>query len=79
MRRPPDPAPLVRAGRESRKLSQQDIADTLNLTLRVVDDIEAENWTRLPPPAFTRGYLRAYARLLDTRSGPGHARVRCGG
>ncbi len=59
------PGQLVRAGRESRKLSQQDIADTLNLTLRVVADIEAENWARLPPTAFTRGYLRAYARLLE--------------
>ncbi len=59
------PGALVRAGRESRKLSQQDIADTLNLTLRVVADVEAENWTRLPPAAFTRGYLRAYARLLE--------------
>lgn len=59
------PGALVRAGRESRKLSQQDIADTLNLTLRVVADIEAENWSRLPPVAFTRGYLRAYARLLE--------------
>ncbi len=27
--------------------------------------MEAENWARLPAPAFTRGYLRAYAKLLD--------------
>ena len=59
------PGVLVRAGRESRKLSQQDIADTLNLTLRVVADLELENWSRLPPAAFTRGYLRAYAKLLE--------------
>jgi len=59
------PGALLRAGRESRRLAPQDIADTLNLTLRVVEDVEAENWSRLPGPAFTRGYLRAYARLLE--------------
>lgn len=59
------PGALLRAGRESRRLAPQDIADTLNLALRVVEDVEAENWVRLPGPAFTRGYLRAYARLLE--------------
>jgi cytoskeleton protein RodZ len=59
------PGALLRVGRESRRLVPQDIADTLNLTLRVVEDVEAENWGRLPGPAFTRGYLRAYARLLE--------------
>ena len=61
----PGPGAIVRAQRESRGLTQQDIADTLNLGVRVVEDMEAENWARLPPPAFTRGYLRAYAKLLD--------------
>jgi len=59
------PGTLLRVGRESRRLVPQDIADTLNLTLRVVQDVEDENWVRLPGPAFTRGYLRAYARLLE--------------
>lgn len=61
----PGPGAIVRAQRESRGLTQQDIADTLNLGVRVVADMETENWARLPAPAFTRGYLRAYAKLLD--------------
>jgi cytoskeleton protein RodZ len=61
----PGPGAIVRAQRESRGLTQQDIADTLNLGVRVVEDMEIENWARLPAPAFTRGYLRAYAKLLD--------------
>ena len=50
--------------REARDLTQQDVCDSLNLLVRVVDDMETENWTRLPPAAFTRGYLRSYAKLL---------------
>jgi cytoskeleton protein RodZ len=61
----PGPGAIVRAQRESRGLTQQDIADTLNLGVRVIGDMETENWSRLPGPAFTRGYLRAYAKLLD--------------
>lgn len=61
----PGPGAIVRAQRETRGLTRQDIADTLNLGARVVEDIETENWARLPAAAFTRGYLRAYAKLLD--------------
>lgn len=59
------PGAIVRARREARGLTRQDIADSLNLGQRVIEDIETENWARLPTPAFTRGYLRAYAKLLD--------------
>jgi cytoskeleton protein RodZ len=59
------PGAIVRAQREARGLTRQDIADSLNLGRRVIEDIETENWARLPTPAFTRGYLRAYAKLLD--------------
>jgi cytoskeleton protein RodZ len=59
------PGAIVKARREERGLTRQDIADSLNLGQRVIEDIETENWARLPTPAFTRGYLRAYAKLLD--------------
>lgn len=59
------PGAIVRAAREARGLTRQHIADSLNLGQRVIEDIETENWARLPTPAFTRGYLRAYAKLLD--------------
>ena len=75
----PGPGAIVRAQRELRGLTQQDIADTLNLGARVVEDMETENWARLPAPAFTRGYLRAYAKLLDIDPDAVVERVRCGG
>ena len=59
------PGAIVRAQREARGLTRQDVADSLNLGQRVIEDIETGNWARLPTPAFTRGYLRAYAKLLD--------------
>jgi cytoskeleton protein RodZ len=59
------PGDLVRQRRESRGLSQQDVADALNLHSRVIEAIETQNWNALPGRAFARGYLRAYAKLLD--------------
>jgi cytoskeleton protein RodZ len=58
------PGPLLKKAREARDMTQQDVSDSLNLMVRVIDDIESERWTQLPPPAFSRGYLRAYAKLL---------------
>ena len=59
------PGATVLARREALGLTRQDIADSLNLSVRVVEAIESENWQRLPGPAFIRGYLRAYAKLLE--------------
>jgi cytoskeleton protein RodZ len=59
------PGATVLARREALGLTRQDIADSLNLSVRVVEAIETENWRQLPGPAFIRGYLRAYAKLLE--------------
>jgi len=59
------PGATVLARREALGLTRQDVADSLNLSLRVVEAIETENWQQLPAPAFIRGYLRAYAKLLE--------------
>jgi len=59
------PGAIVQSQRESLGLTRQDIADSLNLSVRVVEALETENWRELPGPAFVRGYLRAYAKLLD--------------
>jgi len=59
------PGALLKTAREARDMTQQDISDTLNLMVRVIADIEAERWSQLPPAAFSRGYLRAYAKLLE--------------
>ena len=58
------PGAALKRAREARELSVLEVADALNLTVRVVKLLEDEAWAELPRPAFTRGYLRAYARLM---------------
>jgi cytoskeleton protein RodZ len=59
------PGATVESRREALGLTRQDVADSLNLSVRVVEAIESENWQQLPGPAFVRGYLRGYAKLLE--------------
>lgn len=53
------------AARSALGLGEEDVADALNLTARVIANLESEAWDSLPAPAFTRGYIRAYAKLLE--------------
>ncbi len=59
------PGEIIQSRREVLGLTRQDVADSLNLSVRTVEALETENWSQLPGPAFIRGYLRAYAKLLD--------------
>jgi cytoskeleton protein RodZ len=43
----------------------REVADTLNLSITVVQALEADDYDRLPGTVFARGYIRAYARLLE--------------
>jgi len=52
------------AAREARQLSVEDVAAQLNLHHSVISALEQERHDQLPTPAFVRGYLRSYARLL---------------
>lgn len=58
------PGARLRAERERLGVTVREVSETLNLTMGVVQAIEADDYGRLPGPVFTRGYLRAYARLL---------------
>ena len=55
---------ILRQRREARGLTRGEVAEALRLSERVVEAIEGEDAGRLPAPAFVRGYLRAYARLV---------------
>ena len=46
-------------------MSEQQVADTLRLPTAVVRTLEANGFQSLPAPAYARGYVRAYARLLE--------------
>lgn len=58
------PGAMLREAREARGLTERDLAETLNLAVSSVRALEADDYDRLPRPAFVRGYLRSYARLL---------------
>jgi len=55
----------LRAARESKRLSLQDIAERLRLNPDLINILETGDYRKAPPAIFMRGYLRAYARLLD--------------
>jgi len=55
----------LRRAREQRQLEQADIAAELRLDLSLVNALEEGNFSKLPEPVYTAGYVRAYARLMD--------------
>lgn len=46
-------------------LSQEEIAQKMRLRRSVIEAIENEQWERLPPAVFVKGFVRSYARTLD--------------
>lgn len=61
----PGPGGVLRATRESLRYTRQDVADALNLTVRVVENLETEQWQKFHAVTFARGYVRSYAKLLN--------------
>lgn len=59
------PGQLLREGRERLKLSTEQVAERLRLRHQIVLDLEQDLFSKYVASTFTRGYLRAYARLLE--------------
>lgn len=57
--------PDLKAAREARRLSVGDAAYALKVSPRVIDAMEAGQWSDLPGRTFAVGILRAYGRLLE--------------
>ena len=60
-----NPGETLRKARESKNMAQADAAEQLNLTLRALTQVEAGAFDKLPGHTFARGYIRAYAKLLE--------------
>ncbi len=60
-----NPGEILRQARESRDWSQAEVARKLNLTVTSLNNLEAGAFDKLPGHTFARGYIRAYAKLLD--------------
>ena len=67
---PSRPGSILRAEREALGVSVREVSETLNLSVAVIEAIEADDHERLPGPVFARGYVRAYARLLELEPEP---------
>lgn len=57
---------LVEA-RESLGLSQKDVADQLFLTSTFIRYLDEAQFDKIPKPAFIKGYMRSYARVVNLK------------
>ena len=58
------PGTLLKAAREARELSQREVADRLHLMPGYPAIIERDDYKALRHPAFARGYVKAYGKLV---------------
>ncbi|MFZ5934682.1 RodZ domain-containing protein [Pseudomonas sp. HS6-2] len=65
-----NPGDLLRQAREKREWSQAEVARKLNLTVSSLNHVETGAFDKLPGHTFARGYIRAYAKLMDMDQAP---------
>lgn len=65
-----NPGASLRNIREERGLSLEFVAQTLHLRAQLIEDIEHDAFEKIPHAVFVKGYLRAYAKLLDIDAAP---------
>ncbi len=58
------PGRQLREAREAMRLTQQEVAAQMKLNLRVITSIDNDQFDKLPPSGYVRGYLRSYALLV---------------
>ena len=78
----------LKAAREEKKLSLEDIADQTRIPLRHLQNLEAGDWSNLPAPTYTIGFAKSYASAVgldrteigdDLRNEMGGQRYESGG
>ena len=78
----------LKAAREEKKLSLEDIADQTRIPLRHLQNLEAGDWSSLPAPTYTIGFAKSYASAVgldrteigdDLRNEMGGQRYESGG
>lgn len=65
-----NPGEVLRQAREKRDWSQAEVARKLNLTVSSLNNLENGAFDKLPGHTFARGYIRAYAKLMDMDQAP---------
>jgi len=69
------PGKVLAAHREAMGWTVEQVADQLKLAVRQVVALEAGDYASLPSPAVTRGFVRAYAKLMKLDPVPLVARI----
>jgi cytoskeleton protein RodZ len=64
------PGKALAAQREAMGWTVEQVADQLKLAVRQVIALEAGDYAALPSPAVTRGFVRAYAKILKLDAAP---------
>ncbi|MCH9689358.1 MAG: helix-turn-helix domain-containing protein [Gammaproteobacteria bacterium] len=64
------PGATLAALREKAGHSAEYVASKLHLRVRVIELLEADAYDEMPEPVFIKGYVRAYANLLEIDSAP---------
>lgn len=60
----------IQAARDAKGMSAADLAQSLNLDLRIVEAIEGNRFEAAPDPIYVRAYLKHWARLLEVDPAP---------
>ena len=58
------------AARNAKNLSVQAVSGTLRLSIKQISALESDDFSALPQPMATRGFIRNYARLLELDAEP---------
>jgi len=58
------PGALLKAAREAQRMSEREVADRLNWMPGYTAIIERDDFQALRRPAFARGYVKAYGKML---------------
>jgi cytoskeleton protein RodZ len=69
------PGRVLATQREAMGWTVEQVADQLKLAVRQVVALEADDYASLPSPAVTRGFVRAYAKLMKLDPAPLVARI----
>lgn len=67
---PPGPGARLREARERLGLSVDDVVSRIKFAPRQIAALEADDYAQLPEPAFVRGFVRSYARLVQLDPAP---------
>ncbi len=59
------PGAALRRARMEREIALHEVSEVLNLPLETIEAIEDDDYDALPSAVFAKGYVRAYAKLLE--------------